>query len=257
MALRRFWVEPDFFKQTSLTIEGDLFHHIRDVCRFDAGDSFELISGDGLARLVRIESCGKKSIQVVELSQRTLATPQKPWVELVVCVPKFQTLELILEKCVELGVRRVTLAFSKYSFVRSAERMSASKMQRWDKIILSATQQSGRGDKMELRGPLPLFEVAEEINRRSSSMGLFLYEGEAQEPLYKKLEKLGAPSNDHGLEWIVPFIGSEGGFSIDEVQKMQELGFTSLGLGDQILRVETACVALASILKYEQMKQRG
>lgn len=253
MALRRFWVEPDFFQQPRLIIDGDLFHHIRDVCRFDVGDVFELISGDGLARLVRIEYCDKKTMTVVEESQRTLVTAERPWVELVVCIPKFQTLELILEKCVELGVRRVTLAYSQYSFVRSAEKLSDSKKQRWDKIILSATQQSGRGDKMELRGPLPLFDVAEEVNRRSSSMGLFLYEGEAQQSLHKKLENLGTSS----LEWIIPIIGSEGGFSTQEVEKMRELGFISLGLGDQILRVETACVALASILKYELTKQRG
>ncbi len=257
MALRRFWVEPDFFQQDELKIDGDLFHHIRDVCRFDVGDVFELISGDGLARMVRIEHCDKKTMTVKEESQRALATPQKPWVELVVCIPKFQTLELILEKCVELGVRRVTLAYSQYSFVRSAEKLSDSKRQRWDKIILSATQQSGRGDKMELCGPIPLLSIAEEVNRRSSSMGLFLYEGEAQEPLYQRLEKMGQPSNTSQLEWIVPIIGSEGGFSTQEVEKMQELGFTSLGLGDQILRVETACVALASILKYELTKKRG
>lgn len=252
MALRRFWVEPDFFQQPILKIDGDLFHHIRDVCRFEIGDAFELISGDGKARFVRIDQVDKKSMVVRVESDRALATQQKPWVELVVCVPKFQTLELILEKCVELGVRRVTLAYSQYSFIRSAEKISESKKQRWDKIILSATQQSGRGDKMEIRGPLPLFEVAEEINRRSSSMGLFLYEGEAQEPLHQGLTKLGS-----SFEWIVPFIGSEGGFSQEEVKKMQDMGFSSLSLGDQILRVETACVALASILKYELMKQRG
>lgn len=257
MALRRFWVEPGFFQNEALVIDGDLFHHIRDVCRFDVGDKFELISGDGLARLVQIKELGKKTMQVQQESERVLSTPQKPWVELVVCIPKFQTLELILEKCVELGVRRVTLVYSQFSFVRSAERISEAKKQRWDKIILSATQQSGRGDKMELCGPFQLSEVAEEVNRRSSSMGLFLYEGEAQEPLHKRLEKLGQPLIESGLEWIVPFIGSEGGFSAAEVQKMRDVGFAPLGLGDQILRVETACVAIASILKYELIKQRG
>ena len=68
------------------------------------------------------------------------------------------------------------------------------------------------------------------------------YEDESKGSL--TLENLSKPIQD-----IYILIGSEGGFSIEESRLAQNSGFRSISLGDQILRVETACVASISILK--------
>ena len=47
-------------------------------------------------------------------------------------------------------------------------------------------------------------------------------------------------------------VGPEGGFSGEEVQKAIDMGMTSVSLGRQVLKVETASVAILSIIQYER-----
>jgi 16S rRNA (uracil1498-N3)-methyltransferase len=56
-------------------------------------------------------------------------------------------------------------------------------------------------------------------------------------------------SNDPENLWLI--VGSEGGFSDREVTEMKQLGLDPVTLGPQVLRVETACMTLVSVLKYE------
>jgi 16S rRNA (uracil1498-N3)-methyltransferase len=56
-------------------------------------------------------------------------------------------------------------------------------------------------------------------------------------------------SNDPENLWLI--VGSEGGFSDKEVTEMKQLGLDPVTLGPQVLRVETACMTLVSVLKYE------
>jgi 16S rRNA (uracil1498-N3)-methyltransferase len=78
-------------------------------------------------------------------------------------------------------------------------------------------------------------------------VGLFFYEGGAQIDLVHALThlKLDAAQNI----WI--FIGSEGGFSQNEVELFKSHGLNPLSFGSQILRVETACLAAVSVIKYQ------
>ncbi|MDX9816967.1 MAG: RsmE family RNA methyltransferase, partial [Smithellaceae bacterium] len=46
--------------------------------------------------------------------------------------------------------------------------------------------------------------------------------------------------------------GPEGGFSKDEITMAKKAGFKSVGLGRQILKVETAAAAIISIIQYEK-----
>ena len=59
-----------------------------------------------------------------------------------------------------------------------------------------------------------------------------------------KAEGVEAPS-------ITVIVGSEGGFSLSEVEKAKEAGFIPVGLGKRILRTETAPLFVLSCLCYE------
>ncbi|MCB0410890.1 MAG: 16S rRNA (uracil(1498)-N(3))-methyltransferase, partial [Bdellovibrionales bacterium] len=247
--MRRFWIDQDFLKKETLSISGDLLHHIRDVCRQEVGSHFELLPGDGHAYFVEVVSIGKKSLEVRKLEVRKIPEPSRPWIHLLLSVPKFATFESTLEKMCELGVAEVTPIFSDFSFIKGSDKLSESRWQRWQKIIVSASQQSGRGHLLKLHPAVSLKESLKDFNPRPSDLGLFLYEGDARRSLKTYLEDVGS-SKDSPLEKVWVYVGSEGGFSPAEVGRFNEKGLPSLTLGDQVLRVETACVAIASIIKY-------
>lgn len=247
MALRRFHIESENIHGTEVRLRGDLLHHIRDVCRFKTGDEFEILAGDGQAHHVQITQEAKNEMSARILSSRNLPTVPKPYVTLCVSVPKLPKVDWIVEKCVELGCAEVRVFVSDYSFLRKVSELSENRLARWRKLVQGATQQSGRGDLMKIGTPTSLDKLLAEFSRNSSTAGLFPYEGEAPQGLSSALRDLKARQLDH--LWV--FVGSEGGFSPREVELFAQHGLNPTSLGEQILRVETACVTLMSVIKYE------
>lgn len=247
VALRRFYIEKENINGAQVQLRGDLVHHIRDVCRFHTGDEFEVLVGDGKAHHVRISSETKQEITAAILSSRDLPALEKPYVTLCVSVPKLPKMDWIVEKCVELGAFEVRAFVSDYSFLRKVSELSDNRLARWRKLVQGATQQSGRGDLMRIGVPTSLEKLLAEFSRNPSTSGLFPYEGESPQGLSSALEDLKTRKLDH--LWV--FVGSEGGFSPQEVELFAQAGLNPTSMGEQILRVETACVALMSVIKYE------
>ncbi len=249
--MRRYWIEQQSFvgsgEERAVIISGDSFRHICLVCRQEVGDEFEVLTDEGKAYQVKIFEKKKKQAMARVVSERTLPLLPQPYIELCVSLPKFNKFELILEKAVELSVSRVRPFFSNNSFVRSRSKVSDERFQRWKKIIMSATQQTGRGELMHLAEPCTLGELLEEFNQNQQSQGLFPYEGRCEKSLKQQLSDL--KKQEFSSLWA--FIGSEGGFDASEVELFKKNHLNPVTMGDQVLRVETACVSLASIIKYE------
>ncbi len=247
MALRRFYIEPDGIDGSQVHLRGDLVHHIRDVCRFKTGDQFEVLAGDGKAHHVELTHESRSEMTAQILSTRALPPMPKPFITLCVSVPKLPKVDWIVEKCVELGASEVRVFVSDYSFLRKVGELSENRMARWRKLVQGATQQSGRGDLMKIGEPVTLDKLLGEFSRNAGTGGLFPYEGESRLGLSSALNELKSRGLDH--LWV--FVGSEGGFSVREVEMFAKAGLNPTSMGEQILRVETACVALVSVIKYE------
>lgn len=246
--MRRYFYEGDIQTGTTLTLQGDLFHHIFDVCRLQPGQHFELLNNKGLAFLVAVESVGKKQAHVLVQEQRNIPSIKTPHIYLYVSFPKVPTFEMIVEKSVELGVTAIIPVLSDFSFVRTVNQFPAQKMTRWQKIILQATQQSGRGDLMRLEEPVLLDSILASINTTAETLNVIAYEGET--PLALKTY-LVEQKQKRTVQRINLFVGSEGGFSDSEIVKFKNLDLPPVTLGEQVLRVETACLTLVASLKYE------
>src|SRR5690606_26371548 len=113
-----------------------------------------------------------------------------------------------LEKMCELGVARLTPLFSDYSFVKTQEKLSPSRWARWEKIIINASQQSGRGHLLTLEPVQKLKNNLEAFNPSSDEQGLFLYEGSAFAALREHLQSQFASSLKPPRE-IRIYVGSE------------------------------------------------
>lgn len=255
MSVRRYWINPTKIADEAAVIDEQLFRHICLVCKHTEGDEVELLPGDGWAYLAKIVNLKKKAALCSIVSKRKIEPLPRPHIHLCVSLPKFNKLEFIIEKSVELGVASLRLFTSDYSFVKSASRISESKISRWKGIVSSASQQSGRGELMALPPVLGLKDLVAETQDRDDIFSFVAYEklSESGEALSLKshLEASLSDEKVSSLDSIMIFVGSEGGFSEKEAELFIKSGVMPVSLGSQILRVETACLALISSIKYQ------
>lgn len=246
-AVRRYWFDSKDLKNNEILLHGEVFHHVIVVCRQGVGSKFEMLTSGGKAYLVEVTKLKGKSAWARILQERAIAPLARPHIHLAVSIPRFQVMDTIVEKAVELGVYEIHPFVSENSFVRNVDERLRSRSTRWGKIVLGATQQSGRGDLMAVDGPVSLKELLSEYSKRCRAVGLFPFEGAAPQHVRQVL----LPLRTQVIDEIWIFVGSEGGYSLAEVELFQSYGMHPTTLGSQVLRVETACLALISILKYE------
>ncbi len=248
--MRRYWIEKSQIFKTEVLFKNEQFHHIFDVCRQEIGHQFEVITEDSKAYLVEVTNIEKKQATARIIETREIARSSRPHIHLALAVSRFPVMDSIIERAVEMGVSTITPFCSDYSFIRKANNLPVGKLERWQKIVVSATQQCGRGELMQINPVLDWHSFEREINPSSQKWCLFAYEGEGTAAVKSFLRSKQAAASDKPQDiWLI--VGAEGGFSIAEVQKLRALGLDPVTLGQQILRVETACLTLVSALKYE------
>jgi len=264
--MRRYWIEKSQIDNATVTFTDDQFHHIFDVCRQEVGHHFEVITEDSIAYLVQVTQVGKKKAQAKVIEERRIEKLPAPHIHLALSISRYPVMDSIMERAVEMGVSSILPFVSSYSFIRKEKELPTAKMDRWKKIVISATQQCGRGELMTIHETVNMNQMLEKVqkvtNPAEQNLCLFAYEGQPgqqqvpiEEEITRLRNKFGWKSNylsnqnkPHDL-WIV--VGSEGGFSVQEVETMRGLGLYPVTLGKQILRVETACLTLVAVLKYE------
>lgn len=250
--MRRIWLQlnrhpGEIADGEILTLSDEAFHHAIKVSRLEEGEKFEIISGHDVLLSLEIEKIEKKSAQVKVVGRRSLPSPKGPEVHLAVCICKWDALDWIIEKSVELGVTSIQPIVSENSFIKRVEDISSARRLRWQKTVESATTQSVRGSLMNIATPLELNDFIKQINQNPEVKCLFAYEGAKKTHLKTGLQRI-IESQPRAV-WAL--VGSEGGFTNREATEIERQGFEPLTLGDQILRVETACIAIMSVIKYE------
>jgi 16S rRNA (uracil1498-N3)-methyltransferase len=247
--MRRYWIEKKDLFQDQVNFVGDVFHHIFDVCRQEVGSKFEVLTEDSKAFLVEVTYVSKKHATALVIEERIIPDLKTPHIHLALAISRFPVMDSIMEKAVEMGVKSIQPFFSEFSFLRKQDKLSDNKKDRWDKIVRSATQQCGRGEVMQVAEPIDLDQVIKLINPSAQSAGLFAYEGPSTLGIKEYVQGLKKQASEIKDIWVI--VGSEGGFSHREVETLTKLGLHPVTLGPQILRVETACMTLVSVLKYD------
>ena len=241
--MRRFFIDEDqnLQIQTSVELEGDELHHLKNVCRLEEGERVELLDGRGKIAVANIVHLGKKAATLEVIKVDLLPPPSQPQIEIVLCVPRFQKMDLIIQKSVELGAASIAPVVSERSFVKDVSQDLQSKVQRWNKIALEACKQSGRPWPLKI---LPVEGLLEKMSR--CEKGLFLFEGESAKDIRSVLTSYTTTP-----ETLTVFVGPEGGFSPREVEAFKGRGLPPITMGPLVLRVETACIALLSVIEYQ------
>jgi len=151
-------------------------------------------------------------------------------------------MDLIVEKCSELGLTTLVPLYTDRTVVREMPERLPGKMERWQRIAAAAARQCGRRTCLDIQLPMTLGDFCGRYT--SAPIKLVCWEEERHHGMRQIFEKFTGQSP------IVVVIGPEGGLTVHEVERAREHGFTTVGLGPYLLRTETAAIVVMSIVRY-------
>jgi 16S rRNA (uracil1498-N3)-methyltransferase len=231
-----------------IALPPDIGHQVRDVLRLGVGSMVSLLDGRGGEYMAEIVEMDRQHV-VVQVSKRTEGEADLP-ARVVLCqgMLKAAKFEWVLQKGTELGVAAFVPLLCERA-VAAAEVTSASKLHRWQRILVEATEQCGGTRLPELSQPRSLAHLL--ADRPDASIALFAWEGEREQPLRPALlSAIRALGGIGGVAEVRILVGPEGGFSAGEAALAQHHGAIPVTLGRRILRAETAAlVATALVLE--------
>lgn len=247
----RFFVRKEQIDNGIVTLYGDDAHHISRSLRMAAGERITVcdMQKNEYDCILREFLPDRVTAEVLEARKCDTEPPFKA--HLYQALPKGDKLDTVIQKSVECGVSAITTFMSERCIAKE-KGVDENKLRRRNKIALEAAKQSGRGLIPEVSGTLTFGEMLEEASR--ADIKLFCYEGDDTRSMKellseerKRLSSIGVSVNPE----ISIIVGSEGGFSLSEVERARAVGFVPVGLGKRILRTETAPLFVLSCLSYE------
>lgn len=219
----------------------DQVHHAKNVLRLKGNEEILIFDDRGNEYYSVLEEALPKGM-VFKIKNKKNPIPNLSKVKLAVAcaIPKDSHMDQIIDKLTQLGVDRIIPLETERVVVKLDKHKRILRQERWKKIALNASQQSQRNT-------LPLLEPIkniEEVLANSGGYDLKLIPTLAgeREGLKDVLVK-NKPKN------ILVFIGPEGDFTPDELKLAKKSGCTPVSLGNLVLRVETAAVAVASFIR--------
>ncbi|MBQ3898782.1 MAG: 16S rRNA (uracil(1498)-N(3))-methyltransferase [Lachnospiraceae bacterium] len=227
-------------------IEGPDVNHIKNVLRMKPGEEVNISNGsDGkeyrCAILDMNDSVVNLELRFIKEDGNELPVD----VTLYQGLPKADKMELIIQKCVELGVRRIVPVAMKRCVVKLEEKKASSKISRWQSIAEAAAKQSKRGIIPEIGQVMSFGEALSEAEK--CDVRLLPYEmadADAMDKTRAVFEGLKSGSK------VAVFIGPEGGFDESEIEKAKNTGMEIITLGKRILRTETAGMMVMSFIVF-------
>jgi len=223
-------------------VTGELYRHMARVLRLKEGSEVKLTDDSGREFCGVIEEVGAKSL-TVRVTVVESEAEQEPGLRVTLYqgLPKGEKLDLILQKCTELGISELVTFDAERSIVKLRGDRSAGRLERCEKIVQEAARQSGRRSppKVSIGGSLDVV-----LREARHTVKLLLWEGEQTTRLRETLDAYQSP------ETVAIVVGPEGGLSTEEVEQAIACGFTPISLGRRILRTETAGFAMLSILQF-------
>ena len=244
----RFFVRKDQISDGTVTIVGDDAHHISRSLRMAVGEQIVVCDMQKTEYTCVLDEFLPDRVLAKVISERQSDTEPPFRARLYQALPKGEKLDQIIQKSVECGVFSIT-TFNSERCIAKEKGDEENKLRRRNKIALEAAKQSGRGVVPEVRATLSFSQMLDEAS--DADIKLFCYEGDGTRSLKEELaQKRLAGELFCGVS-ISVIIGSEGGFSIKEVEKACNAGFVPIGLGKRILRTETAASFVLACLIYE------
>lgn len=242
MTIHRFFVPSHTLNRGTVHLTGGVYDQIRRVLRMRVGDHVTLFDGSEYEYLVRLAEFGKGEIKGEVVERSAVSTEPSHRVDLYLSLlNKTEKFEWALQKCTELGAVRFVPVIAARSVT------GAARTERWERIILEATEQSGRAMLPRLEDPLPLAQALSDAvdttgNNASAARFTLMLEVNGDISLQDAIR-----SRSNELQDVAIFIGPEGGFTSEEQQAAQDCGIQIVKMGPRVMRAETAAIAAVTL----------
>jgi 16S rRNA (uracil1498-N3)-methyltransferase len=234
MARRRFFV--DAVHGSSAVLEGADARHLGQVLRAEPGQIYEL-SDNRSVYLAEVEAVRKGSVRF-RVIEELAGAPPPVHIALLLSLIKFDRFEWAVEKATELGVETIVPVEAERS--EQGLRLAASKrLERWRKIVRESSRQARRARLPEV---LPVVAFDEAIHG-AASFSYFLDERPGAPALFRVLPEVRRPEDT-----VRVLVGPEGGWTEVERLRACAAGWSRVSLGPNILRAETAAIAVLAVL---------
>ena len=233
--MRRFFDDQTFHIGVEAELGSNASHHISKVLRMAEGDELVIFNGHGGEWQARLTAVGKKSVSVAPLV--FVDDNRTPPLSVTVALPmiKGDRMDYAIQKATEMGAAKIVVLDTERCEVRLKGERADKKLAQWQAIAISACEQCG------LNIPPTVCGVENLKTWLASDL-----------PVQKLIAHPGERPFDPAAliagQSLVLLTGPEGGFSGEELEAAQEVGFTSFALGERVLRAETAPVALLAAL---------
>ena len=240
--MSRFYVNPEQVGNELISITGPDVNHIRNVLRRKPGGELIICNGQGKDYYCIINKVTEQEIVAEIKEQKSTDSELKTRVTLFQGLPKYDKMELIIQKAVELGVYEIVPVITKRVIVRLDDRKKEEKkLERWGTIAESAAKQSQRGIIPVVKPVLSFKEALEYAAQME--LGLIPYEKAKGMTYTREIMNKIPLCKSVGI-----MIGPEGGFEEAETEQALVYGMHAITLGRRILRTETAGITALSMM---------
>jgi 16S rRNA (uracil1498-N3)-methyltransferase len=245
LTIPRIYSPDSLEKKTTCELGPDNLKYLKQVMRLKQGDKINVFDGFGHEFEAVIKSFSPRTV-LVELGDSIPQADKAIRITLAQAIPKAGKMDTIVKSAAELGADVIIPFDAARSVSRIACEKGSLKVARWQKIASEAARCC---HSSHIAKVINVSSFADMLASASGeALRLIFWEEESQKTIKDTLtDDAFAATKDF---FIV--VGPEGGFSKDEVTLAKENGFLSVGLGKQILKVETAAIAIISIIQYEK-----
>lgn len=250
--MSKFFVKTEQINNNDIVIIGDDVNHIINVLRMKKTDEIQICNQDtGDNYNAEIVNYSKNEVECKIISKINETTESNVHITLFQGIPKFEKMELIIQKNTEVGIKSIVPVIMEKTVVKLDEKIASKKLERWQKIAEIAAKQSMRDIIPQIGNITKL----KDIDTTEFDAVLVAYENEEHNMLKTELQKLERKikSNNSSEQQynIAIVIGPEGGISEKELVMLAEKNAKFVSLGKRILRTETAGVVMAGNIIYE------
>jgi len=216
-------------------------HHIKDVLRIKEETEVIVFDEEGNEYRCLVKSLGRGIDLAIKERHPAGRSSQRLRIAMACAIPKQSKMDTIVDKLTQLGVDRIIPLVSERVVVRLDSQGGQAKLRRWTKIALAAAKQSQR-NQLPCIDPVSNMEQAVSQSKGYELRLIPTLTG-GRHPTLKESCSAKRPNG------VFILIGPEGDFTTEELALARKAGFLPVSLGDLVLRVDTAAVAVASFLR--------
>ena len=232
----RFYVDFALSPDSVVKLPDDVVRHL-NVLRVKNTEEIVLFNGNGKVYPALPEVLEKRHASVRILREEATDNESPLNITLVQAVSAAERMDFTLQKSVELGVAEIRPVISERCVVRLSGERAEKRVARWQEIVVSACEQSGRNIVPKV---LPLTTYAQALQQLPQETTKLLMS-------LNRAQKLSDVQPQSGK--VVFMVGPEGGWTEKEEQQAFDAGFQSVTLGKRVLRTETASLAAIAAMQ--------